>query len=122
MLVRRLIFPLALVLSLAFAGSAQAYVYWGNFQGGTIGRANPDGTDVEGSFIATGGHPIGVAVNSTYIYWANESAGTIGRAKLDGTAVEPNFITGIKGPHGVAVSASAIFWPSLTGNEIGKAS
>jgi hypothetical protein len=119
--VRRLIVLLMLALSLFFAASAHAYVYWANFQGGTIGRANLDGTNVEGDFIATGGHPIGVAVTSTNIYWANESAGTIGRANLDGTAVDPNFITGINRPWGVAVTPSFIYWPSLSGNEIGRA-
>jgi virginiamycin B lyase len=119
--VRRLIVLLVSVLSLLFASSAQAFVYWGDFQDGTIGRANLDGTNVEDAFIQTGGHPIGVAVNSTYIYWANESAGTIGRAKLDGTVVEPNFITGINKPWGVAVTPTAIFWPSFGGDEIGRA-
>ena len=118
---RRLLIPLALALSLVFAGSAQAFVYWGDYQGGTIGRANLDGTNVEDGFIQVGGRPDGVAVNSTYIYWTNESAGTIGRAKLDGTAVEPNFITGIKTPRGLAVSPTAIFWASIGSQAIGRA-
>jgi hypothetical protein len=118
---RRLLIPFALGFSLLFAASAQAYVYWGDFQNGRIGRANLDGTNVEDGFIQTGGRPLGVAVNSTYIYWANESAGTIGRAKLDGTAVEPNFITGINKPWGVALTPTAIYWPSFAGNEIGRA-
>jgi hypothetical protein len=121
MALRRLIFPLVIAFSLLFAASAHAYVYWADFGNGTIGRANVDGTNVEDGFIATGGHPIAVAVTSSHIYWANESAGTIGRANLDGSAVEPSFITGINKPRGVAVSPTAIFWPSLGGNEIGKA-
>lgn len=121
MLVRRLIVLLALALSLVFAGSAQAYVYWGDYQGGTIGRANLDGTNVEDAFIQTGGHPSAVAVNASHIYWANQSGGTIGRANLDGTAVEPNFITGIGEPNGVAVNASFVYWSSLSGHEIGRA-
>ena len=118
---RRLIIPLALAFSLLFAASAHAYVYWGDFQGGTIGRANLDGTDVEDGFIQAGGHPLAVAVTSSHIYWANEAAGTIGRANIDGTAVEPSFITGINKPWGVVVSPTAIFWPSLGGHEIGRA-
>ncbi len=118
---RRLLLFLALVLSLCFASSAQAFVYWGDYQGGKIGRANLDGTNVEDGFIVTGGHPVGVAVNSTYIYWTDESAGTIGRAKLDGTAVQPNFIIGINKPWGVALTPTAILWTSFGGGEIGRA-
>lgn len=121
MSIRRVIVLLAVALPLAFAASAHAYVYWGDYQGGTIGRANLDGTAVEDSFIQTGGHPFAVAVTPTYIYWANATGGTIGRANIDGTGVEPNFITGIKEPKGVAVSPSFIFWSSFGGNKIGRA-
>ncbi|HEY2477914.1 MAG TPA: hypothetical protein VGI17_04225 [Solirubrobacterales bacterium] len=118
---RRLVLLLALALPLAFAGSAQAYVYWAEPLAGAIGRASNDGTGVENGFIHTGGEPIAVAVNSSNIYWADESAGTIGRANIDGTGVEPNFITGIKEPWGVAVNSSSIFWASLSGQAIGRA-
>ncbi len=118
---RRLIALLVAALPLVFAGSAQAYVYWGDYHGGTIGRANLDGTNVEDGFIQTGGNPDAVAVTATHIYWTNETGGSIGRANVDGTAVEPNFITGIKEPAGVAVKSSFIFLSSLGGNEIGRA-
>jgi hypothetical protein len=121
MSVRRLIVLFTVALPLAFAASAHAYVYWGDYQGGTIGRANLDGTAVEDSFIQAGGKPNAVAVTSSHIYWANETGGTIGRANIDGTAVEPNFITGINEPFGVAVNSSSIFWTSLGANEIGRA-
>ncbi len=118
---RRLVIALVLAFSLLFAASAHAYVYWADFQGGTIGRANLDGTNVEDGFIQAGGHPVAVAVNSSQIYWANQASGSIGRANINGTAVEPGFITGINKPWGLAVSPSAIFWTSLGGNEIGRA-
>jgi hypothetical protein len=121
MSIRRLIVLLAVALPLAFAASAHAYVYWGDYQGGTIGRANLDGTAVDDSFIQTGGKPNAVAVTSSYIYWANETGGTIGRAKIDGTAIEPNFLTGINEPYGLAVNSSSIFWASLGADEIGRA-
>ncbi|MBS1844466.1 MAG: hypothetical protein JST53_08630 [Actinobacteria bacterium] len=120
MTVRRLIALLAVALPLAFAASAHAYVYWGDYQAGTIGRANLDGTNVNDSFIHTGGTPLQLAINSSYIYWANEPGGTIGRAKLDGTQVEPAFITNNGKPTGVAVSSEYIFWSTVTGN-IGRA-
>src|SRR5690349_5928730 len=108
MSLRRLIVLLAIAVPLAFAGSAQAYVYWGDYSGGTIGRANLDGTGVEDSFIQTGGEPRAVAVDGSHIYWANYAGGTIGRANLDGSGVEPNFITGIAKPAGVATTSSYI--------------
>jgi hypothetical protein len=120
MTVRRLIALLAVALPLAFAASAHAYVYWGDPQAGTIGRANLDGTNLTDSFIHTGGSPLQLAINSSYIYWANESGGAIGRAKLDGTQVEPAFITVIGKPTGVAVSSEYIFWSTVAGN-IGRA-
>ncbi|MBS1890784.1 MAG: hypothetical protein JST59_05790 [Actinobacteria bacterium] len=120
MTVRRLIALLAVALPLAFAASAHAYVYWGDPQAGTIGRANLDGTNLTDSFIHTGGSPLQLAINSSYIYWANEPGGAIGRAKLDGTQVEPAFITGIGKPTGVAVSSEYIFWSTVAGS-IGRA-
>jgi hypothetical protein len=121
MSLRRLILPLVIALSLLFAATAHAYVYWADYQGGTIGRANLDGTAVEDGFIPTGGHPLAVAVNSSYIYWANQSTGSIGRANLDGTGADPNFITGINKPWGVALTPTAIYWPSFGDNKIGRA-
>jgi virginiamycin B lyase len=119
--VRRISIVLVFALTLVFAASAHAYVYWGDYQGGSIGRANLDGTGVNDGFIQTGGHPNAVAVNSTHVYWSNETTGTIGRANLDGTEVEPNFITGIKEPFGVAVNSASIFWVSLESKAIGRA-
>lgn len=117
---RRLLIPLALAFSLLFAASAQAFVYWGDPQAGTIGRATLDGTDATDSFIQTGGKPIALAVNAAHIYWANKS-GTIGRANIDGTEVEPNFISGLSEPSGVAVTPSYIFWSDLKADKIGRA-
>jgi hypothetical protein len=118
---RRLLIAIAITVQLVFAASAHAYVYWGDYQAGTIGRANNDGTDVDNGFIATGGKPIAVAVDQAHIYWANESGGTIGRANIDGTEVEPSFIKGIQEPQGVAVNSTSIYWASLSGHEIGRA-
>src|SRR5580704_8106692 len=97
--IRLTIAALAVALSFVFAASAQAYVYWGDPNAGTIGRANLDGSDASDAFIQNGGSPGALAVNGSYIYWANESGGTIGRAKLDGTEVDPTFITGLDEPN-----------------------
>ncbi len=110
----------ALVL-LAFAAPAPAFIYWGNFAQGTIGRAETDGSGVNPAFITGAGGAASVAVDENHIYWANETGGAIGRANIDGSGVDPNFIPGIDGPNGVAVTSTSIYWTAVTGGSIGKA-
>ena len=65
---RSLEFPLALLLAafLALAATSgprsQAFIYWANSGGQTIGRANLNGTSVNQSFIRGAIEPCGVAV------------------------------------------------------------
>jgi len=60
---------LALVLAAAALGAlelaarADAFVYWANFDSGTIGRANLDGSGVNQSFIAGASDSTDVAVD-----------------------------------------------------------
>ena len=84
-----------LVLPLALAPRAEAYIYWTNADdrdGHWIGRANLDGTGVEQGFIK-----LGTGASTTSRSTTGTSTGrtrradTIGRAKLDGTGVVPNF-------------------------------
>ncbi|MQA76680.1 MAG: hypothetical protein GEU88_20665, partial [Solirubrobacterales bacterium] len=82
-----------------------AHVYWASFSGGSIGRANLDGTGVKTSFITGAERPIGVAVDSAQVYWTNFGTGTIGSADLDGSNINQSFITGAGGPAGVAVDS-----------------
>ena len=84
------------------------YLYWATQDGGTIGRANLDGTHVA-SFITGRGSPCGVAVSNSHIYWA-DNGGSIGRANLDGTDVKPRFIGGAYNACGAAVDGSHIYW------------
>jgi hypothetical protein len=106
---------------LVLAPTAGAYIYWGNFVKGTIGRAENDGSGVNPSFISGAGTVQALAVDSSHLYWANQNGNAIGRANLDGTGVEPQFIPGIAMPSGVAVTATSIYWSSVTGHSIGKA-
>lgn len=108
---------------LALAPAADAFVYWANGKGDTIGRAAHDGTGVEPNFIPTGLQPCGVAVDQRYVYWANGGGSTIGRATLDGTNVDPNFITGASGPCGPSLNTATgtIFWANTSSGTIGKA-
>jgi hypothetical protein len=46
-----LLLAAVLVLTLAVAARADAFVYWANTNAGTIGRANLDGTGVNQNFI-----------------------------------------------------------------------
>ena len=115
--VLRAVLTVALV-SLALPATAGAFVYWANNGGGTIGRANLDGSGVDQSFITGAGEPVGVAVDGEHVYW---TAGSIGRANLDGTDVLPNFITGAGFPQGVAVDGEHVYWANLTGGTIGRA-
>ena len=114
------LFFLALLMLLAFAAQASAFVYWADTHGETIGRAANDGSEVNDAFIHTGALPFAVAVDSSHIYWANQNGNSIGRANIDGSGVDNNFITGITKPTGLAVNATSIFWSTL-GGQIGKA-
>jgi phosphodiesterase/alkaline phosphatase D-like protein/streptogramin lyase len=89
-----------------------SHIYWGSASGGTIGRANLDGTGVNPSFITGASNVQGVAVDAGHIYWSNFGFHTIGRANLDGTGVNQNFIdtTVSDAAFGVAVDAGHIYW------------
>ena len=80
-----------LVLPLALAPRAEAFIYWSG--GGAIGRANLDGTGVDESFIGDIGSVGSVAVDGNHVYWTNPNTTTIGRADLDGANVDDRFIT-----------------------------
>lgn len=119
-------FLAALVLFLALAQTATAYVYWTNRSGGagtTIGRANLDGTGADQTFIGGASGPVGVAVDAAHIYWANAfgAHSTIGRANLNGTEATQSFITGAADPCGVALNSEYIYWGNHESGTIGRA-
>lgn len=110
----------ALLASLTLAAPASAFIYWASTQSQTIGRAENDGSGVNGAFIHTGVLPFAVAVDSAHIYWVNQNSNSIGRADIDGSEVDNSFITGITQPDGIAVNGSSIFWSTIPG-KIGRA-
>ncbi len=120
--------PRAVVLVAAFAvlgclwlaGQASAHVYWGSLNLNKVGRANPDGSDVEANLITGASEPWGVATDAKHLYWANETGNTIGRSKLDGSDVEANFISAAE-PTGLAVAEGHIYWISPGQRSIGRA-
>src|SRR6202042_12726 len=100
------------------AASANAYVYWSNFAGSSVGRAGLDGGGANENFVAAP-QASGIAVDAHFVYWADEAAKTIGRANLDGSAPNQNFITGLSDPTGVAVDAGHVYWTDEGTNTIG---
>ena len=88
-----------LVLPLALAPRAEAFVYWVDSARDTIGRANLNGTGFDKRFIR-GYAPSAVAVDARHIYWAglelgvdgNSELWAIGRARLNGSKVDRRFI------------------------------
>jgi virginiamycin B lyase len=110
------------VLALAFAPRAEAFVYWANDSGTTIGRAALDGTGANQSFVTGASNPCGVAVDPAHLYWASDvPSGTIGRANLTGTGVNQSFIGGAASPCGVAVDAAHLYWANIDNGTIGRA-
>jgi sugar lactone lactonase YvrE len=104
-----------LVCWIALAPRAEAFVYWANGNAGTIGRANPDGSSPNQSFIASGSLTRGVAVDAGHIYWARlTGSSTIGRANLDGSSPDQGFISSAGSPEGVAVDGAHIYWANST--------
>src|SRR5262245_27064318 len=83
----------AVVATLALVARADAFVYWANFNSGTIARANLDGSGVDQSLIGGATSPVGLAVDGSHLYWANFSIKRIGRAELDGSNADQSFIT-----------------------------
>src|SRR5262245_50546560 len=76
-----------LALFLGALGSARCdFVYWTDFDGGDIRRANLDGTG-EQTLLMGLDTPIGIALDvaSGQMYWTNNNSGEIQRANLDGS-------------------------------------
>src|SRR4051812_18189693 len=109
------------IVACATAASADAYVYWSNSNGTTVGRAELDGSHGNQSFIAGGSFPFGVAVDGAHVYWANEpggNTGTIGRANLNGSGANQFLIGLTTAPVGLAVDGAHIYWGNNSGGEL----
>ncbi len=111
---------LAVLGCLWLAGQASAHVYWGSLNLNRVGRANPDGSEVESNLIGGASEPWGVAVDGTHLYWANETGHTIGRSNLDGSDVEADFIETAE-PTALAVAEGHIYWIDPGPRSIGRA-
>jgi virginiamycin B lyase len=103
----------------ALAGSA--HIYWSNDYSTTIGRANPEGGEINDELITGASGPEGLAVVGQYVYWANEGSSTIGRANLEGGEVNQAFIKGADNPSGLAAYDGRLYWANLPDGTIGDA-
>lgn len=107
------------------------HIYWAESDGNagtatdSIGRANIDGTGVNGSFIpnATDGpQPGRVAVNSSYIYWTQSGvAGKVWREKIDASNAKFAIVSGASNPTALALNDTFAYWSNFNTNSIGRA-
>jgi len=102
----------------SLAGTGGGYLYWSNYQNGTINRANLDGTGVT-TLVSGQTDPIAVAVDSSHIYWANYN-GTINSAPLTG-GTATTLVTGQSDPDAVAVYGGRLYWANLGNGTIDEA-
>ncbi len=118
----RLVLMLAVLgaVSLALSSRADAYIYWTSF-GGSMARANLDGSGAQAFIGGVYSASEGLAIDSSHVYWAEPYSNAIGRANLDGTGVNQSFITGASYPQGIAVDGAHIYWANWSWGTIGRA-
>lgn len=102
-----IVVALAVLLTVALAAPAGAYVYWSN-NDGAIGRADLDGSAVQPMFLPTP-QPTGIAASSQYLYWNNGGGYTVGRAGLDGSEAISSLVGNFTW-FGVATNGTHIFY------------
>jgi len=112
----------ALALLCLSATRADAYVYWGNRDDHTIGRAALDGSGVDQHFLTLPDEPAGsgsmwgLALDDAHVLWSHFSVtgGAIGRVGLDGSGVTPDFVTTAGFPTGVVTDDAHLYWANGT--------
>ena len=99
------------------------HIYWANYVGGSISRANLDGTEVNPNFITGVEEPAAISIDADHIYWAQATnPGSIGRANLDGTEVNPLYLAGLEEPYGMAEDGDHLYWAgTYPGYNMGRA-
>ena len=106
------------------------HIYWADevWQGGSIGRADLNGANINQSLlIIGGGTEWGVAVDAQHLYWTwsvYPGDGFVGRSNLDGSNANSSFIsTHAYATVGLAIDASHIYWSNNFGvnGQIGRA-
>ena len=113
-----------LAVGAAHASGASAYVYWANGGGGlggTIGRANLDGTGANQSFITGASKPTGVAVDGTHVYWADNATARSGGRTSTARAQPELHHRREQARAGWRSTASTSTGPTSTARTIGRA-
>ena len=114
------------------------HVYWTNTgrtdkngkpinEGGTIGRAEIDGTEADPDCIVGASNPQGIGLSPTRVYWANSAddpaVRSIARANLACGEVEQKFspVSGQPVPYGLAVDGIHVYFTKQDeGNDNGR--
>ncbi len=109
-------------LFLGAVGQARSdFIYWSDYFGGDVRRANLDGSGQITLVRASGFAPLGLALDRAEgkIYWADNFGGAIQRANLDGTG-EETLVSGLNGPIGVRLDivGGKIYWADNGGGDI----
>ena len=112
---------------MAVPASAGAYVFWNTNGGGSIGRADNDGSDADQNFITGAESAAPLAVDSTHLYYTTDHESQMGgildvaRTNLDGgeATLLPEGFLGQSGEGIGAVDADHVYWVDGTG--IGRA-
>lgn len=96
-----------------------AYIYWSDFDGGDIRRANLDGTGQKILFTGLS-NPVGPALDLAggKMYWGNAGS-NLRRANLDGSSQE-SLVQNLNAPSGIAldVTSGHIYWTEYGGGTI----
>ena len=108
------------VLSLLFAGSADAHVYWANGGAATIGRANLDGTGCNQSFISGATTPRGRGRCRPRLLGQRRSAARSAAPTSTARASNQSFISGAS-TRAASRSTPARLLGGLHGGTIGRA-
>src|SRR6185503_14013942 len=96
------------------------YLFWYNWEYGTIARSDLDGSNVHPKFIegvvdnpGTGESIKFLTIAGEYVFWSangEEGSRRIGRAKINGTSVNRYFLEGFYGINGIAADSSYLYW------------
>jgi hypothetical protein len=122
----------ALLVSLLFAASAHAVVYWqtmGPYSGNALNRANLDKNPPEATQLPFVAMPPGTEIGDLtayggFLYWIDPITAAIGRMRADGTQIEPSFVAthvfAFANQSQVAVNSSGIYWTRPGGTVPGQ--
>ena len=103
--------PTMLALDIS-ANNANKMIYWADISGGSIQRANLNGSQYQVLHNTTSLGGIALDVPRNKIYWTNPVQGKIQRANLDGSPPE-DFVTGLESPNGIAIAGGKIYWTDM---------